>query len=68
MLTLAIVSSVVFVLALVWRPRKGVHSGGGPEGTHTVAHLIDALDLESAGRHTKRRSVAQRDSSYLFDN
>jgi hypothetical protein len=70
LLTLAIVSSVVALLALVWHPRKGVHSGGGPEGTHTVAHVIDTLEmeLESYGRHTKRRSVAQRDSSYLFDS
>ena len=27
---LAIGSSVVALLALVWHPRKGVHSGGGP--------------------------------------
>jgi hypothetical protein len=67
---LAIGSTIVAVLAVVWHPRKGVHSGGGPEGTHTVAHVIDTLrlEVESAGRHTSRRSVAQRDSSYLFDS
>lgn len=68
LLALAIGSSVVALLALVWHPRKGVHSGGGPEGTHTVAHVIDGLNLESTSRHTSRRSVAQRESSYLFDN
>jgi hypothetical protein len=63
-------SLVVAGLALLWHPRKGVHSGGGPEGTHTVSHVIDTLEMEieSYGRHTKRRSVAQRDSSYLFDS
>ena len=69
---LVIGSSVVAVLAVFWHPRKGVHSGGGPEGTHTVARVIDTLEmelkLEEYGRHTKRRSVAQRDSSYLLDS
>lgn len=70
MLTLTIVSTIVFIFALVWRPKKGTHAGGGPEGTHTVARLIDTieLELEPTGRHTKRRSVAQRDSSYLFES
>ncbi|AHI01495.1 hypothetical protein GCM10010174_09030 [Kutzneria viridogrisea] len=70
MLTLTIVSSIVFIGALVWRPRRGAHAGGGPEGTHTVSHLIDTieLELEPTGRHTKRRSVAQRESSYRFDS
>ena len=63
-------SSVVAGLAVFWHPRKCVHSGGGPEATHTVAHVIDTLELEleNYGRHTKRRSVAQRDSSYLLDS